>query len=198
MNSRNIIEDLQQRWASHRGSREATPTPDASNASPEGPSPGTSPQTRSSNILDEIKELLHEKREKLEEEMNRRKAARGGTFTASSEEPGVEEAPAEVVHQQQQQQQHSPRVLGTSTSPVPLPGRSTSPHGVSSASRGHFPSHRSASSKDNSPQGTLILADMLSRVKNRSKSASASESFLILWGWHAMSCLINGMLFFYV
>ena len=200
MNSRNIIEDLQQRWATHRGSREATPTPDASNASPEGNnSQSTSPPARPGNILDDIKGLLNEKREKFEEEMSKRKAARSGTSnatnaapTASSttaEETGVEEAPAEVLHQTSSSSREAER--GTSpvqssarsvspvqapsrcTSPMQAPLRSASPVGPGPASRGHSPSHRSSStSKDNSPQGTLNFSEMLARVKSRSKSNS--------------------------
>ena len=174
MASRNIIEDLQHRWASHRGSREATPTPEASSASPEAePSPGTSPPHRpggGGNILDDIKEMLNEKREKLEEEMNKRKVSRGGTVTASAkttttEECGIEESPVEVQQHLQQ------RTVVRSTSPVQPIGRSSSP--ISGpASRGHSPSHRSASSKDNSPPGSMNFSEMLARVKSRSKSSS--------------------------
>ena len=84
VSSRGLIGELQNRWT-NRGSREATPCPDAFNGSPEGaPSPGTSPQSRSGSILFEFKEKMMETKEKLEEEMNKRKAARGGTVSASA------------------------------------------------------------------------------------------------------------------
>jgi hypothetical protein len=89
--TRNILEDLHQRFT-NRGSREATPTPtDTSAASPDGAaSPGTTPPKR--DIIDEIKDLLTEKKEKFEEGMNKRKASRGAAST-EVDVIGYEEAP---------------------------------------------------------------------------------------------------------